>query len=215
MVYECPLCKSLDNSHFAFQKAYTRDFYDCHHCGMIFVNREQLLSENEEKKRYDLHENHIRTPGYEKFLRRLINPLKKLCGHDSVGLDYGEGPYPMLREILSEDGYKNVQGFDPYYNQNTEALDTNYDFITCSEVIEHTKYPGDVLKKLKALLKTNGYLVMSTGIYSRDYDFLSWQYTHDDTHINFFTDDTILWIAKNFHLDLVQKDKDLVIFSKK
>jgi len=212
---QCPLCESLDHSHFAFQKAYERDFYECHDCGMIFVARYQLLSEKEEKSRYDLHENHIRSKGYEKFLRRLINPIKELCSPDSSGLDFGEGPYPMLREIFAEDGYNKVKGYDPYYNRNEDVLSTHYDFITCSEVIEHAKSPLFLLQTLKNSLKHGGYLVISTGIYSKDHDFLAWQYTHDDTHVNFFTDKTILWISKSFSFEIKQRAKDLVIFLKK
>jgi SAM-dependent methyltransferase len=182
---------------------------------MIFVPRTQLLNEEEEKSRYDLHENHIRSKGYEKFLRRLINPIKELCTPESLGLDFGEGPYPMLRELFAEDGYSKVQGYDPYYNQNEEVLSGKYDFVTCSEVIEHTKSPIDVLQTINNLLKSNGYLAMSTGVYSEGHDFLAWQYTHDDTHINFFTEAAILWVSKTFSLEIKQRAKDLVIFLKK
>lgn len=214
MPFSCPLCFTDKTHHFAYQKSYRRNFYECEECSLIFVDRGELLSSEEEKSRYDLHENHIRSKGYEKFLRRLIDPLKKYVILDDKGLDYGEGPYPMLREIFAEDGYKNINGYDPLYNPSESALMDHYKFIICCEVIEHTKNPRKELKRMESLLENDGYLAMSTGIYSKDHDFLGWQYTHDDTHINFFTDDTVLWIVDNLKLEIIERAKDFILFSK-
>ena len=64
-------------------------------------------------------------------------------------------------------------------------------------------------------LRDEGFLAISTGIYSKSYDFLAWQYTHDDTHINFFTDQTILWIQNEYGLEILERAKDFILFSKK
>lgn len=213
MPSNCPLCHSDNTKNFVFQKSYNRHFFECENCSLIYVDRKELLSVEDEKSRYDLHENHIRTKGYEKFLRRLINPLKKYIDTKDEGLDFGEGPYPMLREIFAEDGYQNIKGYDPIYNNNARSLQGSYKFITCCEVIEHASSPKNVWEEiLNLLVCEDAYIALSTGIYDHDFDFLKWQYTHDDTHINFFTQKTIEWISHIYHLEIIESSKDFNLF---
>jgi hypothetical protein len=194
---------------------FSRDFFKCGNCSFIFVNRGVLLDQTEEKKRYDSHNNHDLTDGYAKFLNRLITIVDERFGHESVGLDFGSGPYPMLMRLLSEKGYKNLTGFDPYYNNETSYQEKKYDFITMCEVFEHVYSPLEEFKQLIKLLKPEGALIISTGLFNDQVDFKSWYYPLDETHINFFGSKSLKILEKETGAELVEVGKDLVIFLKK
>jgi hypothetical protein len=215
MPFKCPLCHSQLTNHVFHQEQHERDFYNCEGCFICFVNREQLLTVEIEKERYDLHQNDIRSKGYEKFLRRLINPIVQKLPNDSSGLDFGCGPYPMLIEIFNEDGFKNIKGWDPIYHKDESVFDEKYDFITMCEVFEHIYDLKFEMDRVVTLLKTDGLLVVSTGIKISDSALETWHYLQDDTHINLVTDETIQWIANKYDLEIVDKAKDLIIFSKR
>ena len=212
---KCPLCFSENSEHFYFQKKFSRNFYRCSVCDLHFVDRSEIVSQDEEKARYDLHDNSKRTPGYEKFLLRLITPIEENFSYESSGLDFGEGPYPMLRNILNERGFKNISGFDPFYNPKIFSSELTFDFITCCEVLEHVKNPFDTFTRLIYMLKSKGALIVSTGVLTSEIDFESWHYISDITHINIFTDKTSKWIADHFDLKTEKRDKDLIVFSKR
>ncbi|MFT6630948.1 MAG: hypothetical protein ACJAS4_000892 [Bacteriovoracaceae bacterium] len=214
MPFKCPLCKSQLTNHVFYQEQYKRDFYNCESCFLCFVNRNQLLTIETEKERYDLHQNDIRSAGYEKFLRRLINPILDKISNDSNGLDFGCGPYPMLIEIFKEEGFKNIKGWDPIYHNDESVFSDKYDFITMCEVFEHVYDVKFEMDRIVGLLRSGGLLVISTGIKISDNALKTWHYLQDDTHINLVTDQTINWIALNYNLEIVDKAKDLIIFSK-
>ena len=211
----CPLCKSVDTEEFFYQSKLNRLFLTCSSCDLKFVPRAQLLTVVEERKRYELHDNSIRTKGYEAFLLRLVNPILERYPDDAKGLDFGEGPYPMLREILSEKGYKNILGYDPIFNMQKSVFDFEFDFITCCEVLEHVSNPFDILFQLIKLLKKESSLIVSTGVINSEIDFPSWHYITDVTHINIFSENTLRWISNRYNLEIEFPDKDLVIFWKK
>lgn len=173
------------------------------------------LDRIEEKKRYDNHNNHELTEGYAKFLNRLISVVDERFEHESLGLDFGSGPYPMLMRLLSEKGYQNLTGFDPYYNNNILYRKKKYDFITMCEVFEHVSKPLEEFKHLIDLLRPKGALIVSTGIFDDQIDFNSWYYTLDETHINFFGRSSFEFLEKETGTELLVIGKDLVIFQKK
>ncbi len=215
MPSSCPLCSS-DSVNFQFhQPLHKRDFYLCENCDLSFVDRAQLLDLKTEKSRYDLHQNDIRSAGYEKFLRRLVNPIIGQFSLDAQGLDYGQGPYPMLLEIMREEGFKNLVGHDPIYHPDQAVFKASYDFITMCEVIEHIYDLKTDLDALVALLRPSAWWVVSTGIKIPGADISKWHYILDDTHINLFSELTFSWMEKEYSLTRVKLDKSLVIFSKK
>lgn len=212
----CPLCLCENSEQFHYQEQHKRDFFKCSQCELVFVDRNQLASPQDEKSRYTEHNNSDRTPGYEKFLSRLIDPIERLLPERSVkGLDFGEGPYPMMRELFYERGYQNISGHDPYFNPNhTKLLDT-YDFVTCCEVIEHMSRPHEQIKGLVGLLKEKGLLVISTGVLSSAINFPTWHYIKDVTHINFFSQNTFKWMEDELDLKIIEQSRDLIVFSKR
>ncbi|MBT4792541.1 MAG: class I SAM-dependent methyltransferase [Halobacteriovoraceae bacterium] len=216
MSFDCPLCLN-QNAIFEFhQKLHKRDFYRCPDCDLTFVDRSQLLQVVVEKSRYDLHENHIRSKGYERFLRRLVDPLiANISNKDARGLDYGCGPYPMLIEIMGEEGFTNFMGFDPIYANKNSHFNQKYDFLTLCEVIEHMNNPRQEIERIAHLLNSDALFVISTGLRTANIDLGKWHYINDDTHINLFSLKTFHWIQEFFSFDLHSQEKDLIILLKK
>ena len=59
----------------------------CQICSLVFVPPDQILSKEDEKKRYDLHQNSPLDPGYCRFLSRMFIPMQKCLAPGSRGLD--------------------------------------------------------------------------------------------------------------------------------
>lgn len=216
MLYEkinCPLCFKAQSRKILYHEKLNRDFYQCECCALVFVPRDQLLKKDEEKTRYRFHENQIRSKGYEKFLRRLIEPIVSLHQNEDKGLDYGEGHYPMLREILKDEGFCDVDGYDLYFNP-VNLENKKYNFITCSEAIEHFNNPGSEVERISKLLLKGGTFVISTGLLSDDIDLKSWHYITDPTHVNFFSLKTFEWLASSYKFEVIETKNDLVILKK-
>ena len=209
MKSSCPLCHNEScYDYFEFHKANNfYKYYQCNQCSLVFMDKNILLKASDERSRYEHHHNDKRTPGYEKFLRVLINPVLERVTEESTGLDYGSGPYPMLAEIIEEDGYQ-IEIYDPFFANDSEKLKLTYDYITCCEVAEHFYDPRLEFEKLHELLKPNGVLGIRTEILTSDIDFSKWHYKQDDTHVVFYTPETIKWICNefNFSIDLLEKN---------
>ena len=90
-----------------------------------------------------------------------------------------------------------VVSFDPYYFPEIK-LEGKYDFITCSEVVEHLYQPGTEIQKLQSLIKSGGILGVMTQLYSEEIDFADWWYRRDPTHVCFFQRQTMEWIAREW-----------------
>lgn len=215
MKFKCPLCAYEDTKfyHESLKGKFKFKYYVCNRCTLVFMQRDGLLEASEESSRYLMHENNIRTSGYEKFLRELINPVLERISKDDYGLDYGSGPYPMLAQIVKEDGY-HIEIFDPFFANDKSQLNKSYDYITCCEVVEHFHHPDQEFKKLSDLLKADGILGIRTNILYPNIEFKSWHYKEDDTHVVFYTPNSIKWICESYGLKVDYFEKNVVIFRK-
>ncbi len=200
----CCLCQSFEVSE--FQKA---DFFRCGQCQLIFKDPILHLSPIEEKKRYDLHENSLSDPAYVNFLWPVVEQIKRLYPSPALGLDFGCGPGPVLSQLLSQENYK-MYSYDPYFfpealsdfkNLPTKA----FDFITCTEVAEHFYHPGHEFKKLFSWLKETGHLVLMTDLFKEGTNLQNWGYARDPSHVCFFSEATLRWLAKKYgaQLDII------------
>ncbi len=205
----CPLCLNTGISSF-FRDRF-RDYWRCHNCLLVFVPPEQHLSLADEKAIYDLHENNPDDSGYRQFLSRLSVPLTDRLNNHAVGLDYGCGPGPALAAMINEQGF-NMAIFDPIYSNHTDLLKLQYDFITCTEVIEHFRNPHAEFERLFTLLNNNGWLGIMTKQIIDTKAFANWHYKNDQTHISFFSRPTFLWLAEKYHCQIEFIHKDVVIF---
>ncbi|MFP4520609.1 MAG: methyltransferase domain-containing protein, partial [Fibrobacterota bacterium] len=135
---KCPLCKQKETLFYKADKR--RAFFICEDCGLIFVPPRFHLSPDEEKSRYEKHENNIENEGYKNFLQKIIKQIEKAAPYGASCLDFGCGPVPVLSEMLREKGFE-VKEYDLFFKKDDSAFKSKYDVITASEVLEHLRNP--------------------------------------------------------------------------
>lgn len=207
----CPLCH-YNRIRFYHQDK-KRDYHQCDQCRLVFVLPECFLTREQEKAEYLLHENHAEDLGYRQFLSRLCTPLLSVLPQAQSGLDFGCGPSPVLADMLETHGMK-MSIFDPFFFPDSSVLDTSYDFVTCTEAIEHFHQPAEELKQLSALLKPGGLLAIMTKRVISQQRFASWHYKNDPTHVCFFSEETFHFIARTFGFTVSFPAADVVFMQK-
>jgi SAM-dependent methyltransferase len=207
----CILCKH--NSLHLFHQDKNRKYYRCDHCKLVQVPKIYHLSLEEEKKRYDLHENNIDDPLYRNFLSKLSSQLLPLLPQSAVGFDFGCGPSPALADIFNRAGFE-MDIFDAFYYPDKHYLTKKYSFITSTEVVEHLANPGKEIEKLWDLLLPQGYLAIMTGMVINKARFENWSYIRDLTHICFFSLETFNWLTHHLEAELVLSTQNIVILQK-
>ncbi len=207
----CPLCR--ENRCEPYLTDGRREYLQCALCSLVFVPGEHHLTPEQEKAVYDSHENHVDDPGYRRFLSRVAEPLLARLSATSRGLDFGCGPGPALAAMLEEAGHQ-MALYDIYYHPDRNALQAQYDFITCTEVIEHLSEPGEVWKIWMALLKPGATLALMTKLVIDKTRFATWHYKNDPTHIAFFSRETFEYLARTWGLTLEVIGNDVIMLSK-
>lgn len=133
----CPVCRAGAEP---FLTVGGRDYWACRTCGARFVDSCQRPSREDELEHYHHHENEPSDPRYRRFLSRLAEPLLARLPAPSTGLDYGCGPGPALAAMLRQAGHE-VALYDPFFVPDKAALERSYDFVACSETVEHFHRP--------------------------------------------------------------------------
>ncbi|KZN31545.1 class I SAM-dependent methyltransferase [Pseudoalteromonas luteoviolacea] len=209
---QCGLCGGEQLEHYHQDKF--RDYWQCQGCKLVSVAKWQRLTPQAEKAIYDSHENDLNDQGYRRFLSRVFEPVSARLVGVSDGLDFGCGPGPLLAKMFSEAGHT-MAVYDLYYANDTSVLERTYDFITCTEVIEHLAQPGKVLEQLISLLNPGAPLAMMTKLVIDHTRFASWHYKNDQTHISFFSRETFKYIAKQLNTDIEFIGNDVIILTKR
>jgi hypothetical protein len=221
---DCPLCDSGRTRMLESSARSRRVFLKCEVCEYIFVSREFLLSHEQEKSQYDLHQNHPEDPGYRKFLSRLTLPLSKRLAPGAEGLDYGCGPGPTISVLMEEMGFR-VTNYDPFFapdSPDRKVLDRKYDFITCTETAEHFHHPSRDWQRLFSMLAPDGILAVMTQLHDEFFarhpevkDFSSWHYTMDPSHVGFYARPTMSWLAERYGFSAHFFPDSVTLFSRK
>jgi hypothetical protein len=204
----CPLCSS---DWLVTVDVNSRQFYDCRKCGGISLAPGFRLGEQEERARYELHQNDVTDPGYQLFVRPMVEAIGRDFRPGHSGLDYGAGPGPVITELLKAQGFQ-INLFDPYFHPDTSVLNQSYDYIFCCEVIEHFYFPTVEFARLKAMLKPGGKLYCMTHVFSKDLDFTTWYYKNDPTHVFIYRKETFDWIARQMGFSDVVVEGRLIGF---
>ena len=207
----CPLCKS--NQEEIFYTDSYREYLKCSNCDFVFVPKIYHLSEKDERARYDTHNNDPTDDKYRNFLYQLVSPLQERISMNSSGLDFGSGPGPTLSLMLKDFGHT-VDLYDKFYAKNDFVFKKQYDFITASEVVEHLRQPMVELNRLTGLLKSDGILAIMTQILTPQVDFSQWYYKNDPSHIGFFSEKALNYLAKKWQSELYVISERVVIFKK-
>jgi SAM-dependent methyltransferase len=207
----CPLCRSTDTKYKS--TLFSRNFHECKNCFLIFVDPAQHLKKEEERARYELHENSIENKGYCTFLNRLAEPFSSVLEKGSVGLDYGCGPGPTLSKLLSQKGHT-MFDYDPLFFPDKQHLERQYDFITSTEVFEHFHDPAREIPYILSLIRPGGWLAVMTEMIPPDIEFEKWHYICEPSHVCFYHDRTMHWIAEKNNLSIYVPHKNVRIFRK-
>lgn len=173
----------------------------------------QLPGPEEELAHYRTHENDPGDPGYRAFLSRLADPLLKQLQPGLNGLDFGCGPGPALAQMMREAGH-GMAVFDPFFAPDKRPLQTTYDFITCTEVVEHFHQPYIEFSRLNAILKPGGWLGIMTMFQTDDARFANWHYRKDPTHVVFYRETTMRVIAADFGWNCDIPAQNIALFRK-
>lgn len=203
---KCPLCQGKGSSF------YKDKFLVCPICEGVFVNPESIPAPEEEKKRYETHNNDVDDPRYRKFVSPITSAIMAAHLPEEKGLDFGCGTGPVISAMLRENNYHIAQ-YDPYFADDPELLEETYDYIACCEVVEHFRNPRREFKKLKELLKNRGTLYIMTQLYEENMDFADWGYKDDPTHIFFYRRKTLEFIKKKYSFSSLFIDGRLIILT--
>ena len=204
----CPLCDCTDIAE--YHQDARRPYLQCHRCALVFVPAESHLTAEQEKAVYDQHENVVDDPGYRRFLSRLADPLAERLSGSNHGLDFGCGPGPALAEVMREKGHT-MTVWDPYYFPEPQALTSQYDFVTCTEVVEHFNRPKQSWAQLMSLVKPGGQLGIMTKLVIDKDRFATWHYKNDPTHISFYCSQTLAFIGETYGKNVDIVDKDVIL----
>lgn len=213
-VYEgeaCTVCEQGVLERFRVVKG--QEYLRCPNCEATLMAQPGWLTPEEERAVYALHNNDPGDPGYRAFLEKLALPLLDRIYPGASGLDFGCGPGPALAKRLRAAGM-DVALYDPFFYPAPAALSHPYDFITCTEVVEHLHYPAKVFGQLDGLLKPGGWLALMTCFQTNDERFDNWHYRRDPTHVVFYREATLAFIGKKRGWTMFVPKKDVAIFHK-
>lgn len=208
----CPVC--LEGEPGVFRQIGNQVYLRCPVCQATIMAPESRLSAEEEKQVYELHDNDPEDPGYRRFLTKLAEPLIERLPPGAAGLDFGCGPGPALALMLREAGFE-MSLYDPFFHPDRTVRATRYDFITCTEVVEHLYQPAEVFRQLDSLLKPGGWLAIMTCFQTDDARFDNWHYRRDPTHVVFYRETTFQWLADHYGWQLEIPRKDVVLLQKR
>ncbi|OAN19190.1 2-polyprenyl-3-methyl-5-hydroxy-6-metoxy-1,4-benzoquinol methylase [Photobacterium jeanii] len=208
----CPLCHHASTATYAQDRL--RAYFQCPKCQLIFADPAAKLTPEQELAVYQQHENNPEDQGYRRFLNRLAAPLaERLASPPLSGLDFGSGPGPTLSVMLSEIGY-NVAIYDPYFANEPAVLAQRYDFVTCTEAIEHFNTPAKEWGQLVSMVKPGGWLGIMTKLATSADEFARWHYKNDPTHVSFFSRETFRFLAQRDELEVEFVGNDVILLRK-
>lgn len=206
----CPLCGRLTDKRVESRDRLLRA---CGHCDMIFASAEDRLSTAEQKERYLLHDNRIEDKDYCNFLMRPVREALPFLKAGWKGLDYGCGHGPVLSRLLEREGFA-MTDYDPLFFD--VPLEAEYDFVFSTECFEHFEEPALEIPKVLKRLKSGGVLTIMTEVWSAATDFGDWYYATDPTHVSFYSDKTLDYLASAYGLERIGGDgRRVFVFRKK
>ena len=208
----CPLCAStgpfINKPHEAWK---AERFWHCTACDVVFIPPTEWASFEQEKKRYQNHQNDENSSGYLQFLEKTVIQILEKIPKSSRILDYGSGPRATLSMNLREKGY-DVVSYDPFFNPI--PVSGKFDLVLAHEVFEHFREPAKELQKIQSYLKANGIFLIHSSLRPSDEKFASWWYARDLTHVLLSSEKTLQWIARNYFWELKFWSPELWAFNK-
>ncbi|MDD3776214.1 MAG: class I SAM-dependent methyltransferase [Actinomycetota bacterium] len=187
-------------------------YHVCSNCQYICKDDAFLVSDIEQRQRYQQHNNSLGNPGYRAYFNDFIQAAVIPFCNGKNGLDFGSGPSPVLALILEEKYGFMMDTYDLFFAPFKIYEDKKYDLVTATEVVEHLANPLKYFRLFKTLLKQDGLLSVMTQFHpSASSKFLKWYYIRDITHISFYTLDTMKHIAEILGLIILYTDNQKYI----
>jgi SAM-dependent methyltransferase len=191
-------------------------YHSCDHCECIFKDPSCHQSIQEQKLRYDLHENDEEDEGYRAYFQRFLDFVLPLVGRPESALDFGCGRSTLLANILNSMNI-DTDHYDPIYHPEKTYDSKKYQLIVSTEVFEHLHDPENVFSKLVEHLEPGGYLALQTQFHPNVRQmFMDWYYHKDPTHIVFFTPRTFEILGRKHQCELLADNgKNMVVLRKR
>jgi hypothetical protein len=222
---DCPLCECEATR--PFQPELADAYRECPDCALVFLEPRAHPSLQAERARYLEHRNSPLDEGYREYLAQALDPLvekleealpssaaERANARAAIeGLDFGCGPGPTACVILAERGYS-CANYDPFFAFDAALLERSWDFVVCTEVVEHLRRPGAAWELLDRLLLEGGWLAVRTELLAPEVDFETWWYRRDQTHLCFYRAETMEWIAEHFEWELESPSAKVRLFHK-
>ena len=216
---DCLLCGSKNTQIYREfeEKTYGKlrrwKYFTCQNCDLIFRDPTQRPKPEEEQSRYKEHQN-LWNKTYEKYLNELWQPLSSYIPKEAKkGLDFGCGATEGLKELLKDSSYS-IESYDFYFKDDV-LKNSEYDFVYCSEVVEHFYNVKRNFDILIDTLKAGALLAVSTQKPPADpEDFQTWYYRKDPTHVAFYNSKTWDWIAESMGFEVLYQENPIVILKK-
>lgn len=193
-----------------------REFHVCSYCTLVYQEKSTLPTREEERDRYEKHNNDPKDEGYRNWLQSFVVSSVLPWYRSGSVLDFGSGPRPVLSEMLSQQGYP-VVPYDPYFAASW-PLEKEFTLILLCEVLEHINDPVPVFRKLRSLAADDGILSLKTQFLPgpEESQFKGWWYKDDPTHIRFYNPSSLKVLGEKSGWELISgDDKSLGVFQKK
>ncbi|MBV7316109.1 methyltransferase domain-containing protein [Shewanella sp. NIFS-20-20] len=207
----CPLCQYLPCSLFYQDKK--RSYFRCARCALIFADSRSQLPPQALKQRFSQPTPSEKQRQLANFVLPLLDQLHQLTASQLHGLNYGRILDEASQQQIIAQGHS-LQQYDPFLAPNHQALRQSYDFICCYRVLEHFRNPQREWALLCRLLKTGGWLAISTRMLSDDADFGKWHYKNNLAHVAFFHAQTFSYLAEHSGFTLLFAADDFILMQK-
>lgn len=201
-IAQCPLCSKIADQYILIKKA-GHVYWDCSQCYVVFLDPQFYLKVELEKAHYICHQNDVYDLRYQNFVSPITDYVLGHFAPNSHGLDFGCGRDPVIQFVLNKKDYK-VDLYDLFFANSSERLNSQYDYVSICEVVEHFKNPDKEFKQLKSLVKENGSLIVMTALLKDDMDFANWYYHRDPTHIIFYRLKTLTWLQEKYNFQSLE-----------
>jgi hypothetical protein len=207
----CPLCQSKATQKFRMDDE--RTYHHCLYCKLIFLDRRLLPAPQEEKARYDEHNNEPADEGYVRFLYRIIEPARAYLHSDMRGLDYGCGPAPVLARLLEQEFGLRCAYYDPFYFPSWPS--GAFDLVISTEAFEHFAEPRREISRIGQLMQEEAYLFIMTRQWHSLQRFCNWWYRRDFTHVSFYHRESMQYICREFGFRMLYDDHESICLLQK
>lgn len=195
-------------------------YAECPECSYIGVDPALRPSSEAEAARYLLHQNSYADERYRIWIADFLDAAAVFMPAEARVLDFGSGPEPVPARLLTERGCA-VSIYDPFFAPGDTWRHETWDAILVHEVAEHLANPLPVFIELASLLVPGGALCVRTrfppglGETIDRAGFTRWHYRMDETHVGFFSERSMEWLAVRLGLTLALLEKpDRTVFTR-